>query len=519
MSPLATPRSLGDLVAETEADLGGAQLVHGDPAAPVTGVTQDTRRLQPGDLFVAIAGLERDGADFVLEAISGGASAIAVSGADRGYSRIRELTLRTPAAIPLIALHNARAGLADLAAAFYGHPSQHFPVVGITGTDGKTSTTHLLSRILEVHGLRTGWLTTVNTKIADDVRPNTADHTTPEAPLVQRTLAEMRDAHLDVALLETSSHALELQRVRAVHFRVGIFTNLSPEHLNFHGSFEAYRAAKRKLFERLPADGLAALNADDPSSDAMRAVLRARCLTYGLDHPADFTATDVRLSPRGTTFTLQPAGIEVRSRLVGRFNVSNWLAAYAAATYFGATPLDLVEATAAQPAVLGRMNLVEQGQPFAVVVDFAHTPQALDKALDTVRSLVSGHILLAFGLAGGRDDGNRPVMGELAARKADYFVITMDDPGYEDPAAIADQIAVGAFAAGARAGDQFTIELDRRAAIRALCARAQPGDAVLLAGKGHEQRMVIGGERRAWNDARAATAVLIELGFEIQAVP
>src|SRR5207244_9624799 len=171
---------------------------------------------------------------------------------------------------------------------------------------------------------------------------------------------------------------------------------------------------------------------DDPSSAAMRAGTRARRLTYGLDHPADFRATNVRLSPTGTTFTLLPSRLEVQSRLVGRFNVSNWLAAYAAATYFGATPRDLVAAAAGQAPVLGRMNLVEQGQPFAVVVDFAHTPQALEKALDTVRSLVSGQVLLVFGLAGGRDDGNRAVMGALAARKADFFFISMDDPGHED---------------------------------------------------------------------------------------
>jgi UDP-N-acetylmuramoyl-L-alanyl-D-glutamate--2,6-diaminopimelate ligase len=336
---------------------------------------------------------------------------------------------------------------------------------------------------------------------------------------VQRVLAEMRAAHLDVALLETSSHALELERVRATQFRVGVFTNLSPEHLNFHRSFEAYRAAKQKLFERLPADGLAVLNADDPASEVLRAITRARSVTYGLDKSADFSATNIRLSPSGTTFTSQPSGIEVQSRLVGRFNVSNWLAAYAAATYFGATPSDLVEAAAAQDPVPGRMNLVSQGQPFAVVVDFAHTPQALEKALGTVRSLVSGRILLAFGLAGGRDFANRPVMGALAARDSDFFIITMDDPGHEDPGAIADQIAAGARSAGAREGDRFRIVLDRRAAMLSLFDRARPGDAVLLAGKGHEQRMVVGDQRLGWNDARVAADVLFELGFQIQPVP
>jgi UDP-N-acetylmuramoyl-L-alanyl-D-glutamate--2,6-diaminopimelate ligase len=238
-------------------------------------------------------------------------------------------------------------------------------------------------------------------------------------------------------------------------------------------------------------------------------------VTFGLDRPADYAARNIRLTPRVTTFDLFPGGRHVETRLVGRFNVSNWLAAYAAATPFGATPDNLVQAAAQQPPVPGRMNLVDAGQPFAVVVDFAHTPQALEKALDTVRSLVPGQVLLAFGLAGGRDDANRPVMGALAARKSNFFVITMDDPGHEDPSAIAAQIATGAEGAGGH----FAIELDRRAAIRLLFERAQPGDTVLLAGKGHEQRMVVGDVKLPWNDGCAASEVLASLGYVNQAVP
>jgi UDP-N-acetylmuramyl tripeptide synthase len=621
-----SPTSLSDLVAQTE----GAAIVSGDEATPIGGVTQDTRRLQPGDLFVAVPGLQHDGLQFLPQALAAGAAAVAAE-------RLPE----DRPGVPLVLVENARAALADLAAALYGHPSRQMAVVGITGTDGKTSTTHLLSAILEAHGLRTGWLTTVNTKIGSEVRPNAADHTTPEAPLVQHTLAEMYAARVDVAILETSSHALDLDRVRGTSYQVGVFTNLSPEHINFHGSFDAYRAAKRKLFERLPATGVAVLNADDPNSQAMAEATSARILTYALDANAnaDLTASDIRLSPGGTTFTLhigppsvRPATfphpgvsrasipsddaaspqtgvspahipshdaaspqtgvsrasipsddaaspqtgvspahipshdaaspdpsvsrasipsdeaasactlaataadgrsdtavgassssepIEVRSQLVGRFNVANWLAAYAAATVFGATPDDLVRAAASQPPVPGRMNLVDHGQPFAVVVDFAHTPQALEKALDTVRSLLGseGRVFLAFGLAGGRDFANRPVMGALAARKADFVAITMDDPGDEDPAAIADEIAAGATSVGAQPHQDFAIELDRRAAIRLLFERARPGDAVLLAGKGHEQRMVVGGERRAWNDSAVAAELLAELGHRSQAVP
>ncbi len=490
--------SLGALVAET----GGATLIRGDPTLQIGGVAYDSRRVTPGDLFVAVAGFERDGLQFVPDALQHGAVAIAAEPLVGGE-------------VPLVQVENARHALADLSAALYQHPSRSIDVVGVTGTDGKTSTTHLLSAILEAHGLRTGWLTTVNTRIGNEMRANAADHTTPEAPIVQRTLAEMRDARLDIAILETSSHALVLDRVRAVDYRVGIFTNLSPEHLNFHGTFEAYRAAKRLLFERLPSDGLAVLNADDPSSEAMRQATPARILTYGLDHGADFIATDVLLTPSGTAFNIYPGGRTIETRLVGRFNVSNWLAAFAASTFFGARLDDLVHAAAAQEPIPGRMNLVDVGQPFTVVVDFAHTPQALQKALATVRSLVSGRVLLAFGLAGGRDFANRPVMGELAARASDFFVITTDDPGYEDPSEIAGQIAAGA----RQVNQRFAIELDRRAAIRSLFERARPGDAVLLTGKGHEQRMVVRDHKLPWNDLCVAREVLGDLGYASQAVP
>ncbi|MBV9601876.1 MAG: UDP-N-acetylmuramoyl-L-alanyl-D-glutamate--2,6-diaminopimelate ligase [Chloroflexi bacterium] len=498
MAYAPTARLLGDLVSS----VADVELVRGAPSTLVTGITQDSRRVSPGDLFVAVPGFERDGLEFVPDALARGAAAVAAES-------------RPSVEMPTVLVANARHALADLSAAFFDHPSRDLAVVGVTGTDGKTSTTHLLSAILEAHGLRTGWLTTVNTRVADDVRSNAADHTTPEAPIVQYTLAEMRAAHLDVAVVETSSHALSLDRVRGVDFKTGVFTNLSPEHINFHGSFEAYLAAKRLLFERLPPEGVAVLNADDAHAETMRAATRARVLTYGLDQPADFNARDIVLTAHGTTFVLLPGAHSIETRLVGRFNVSNWLAAFAAATVFGATPDDVVRAAAAQPPVAGRMNLVDAGQPFAVVVDFAHTPQALEKALDTVRSLVRGRVLLAFGLAGGRDAANRRVMGALAARKADFFVITMDDPGHEDPAAIAAQIAAGASDVGGR----FAIELDRRAAIRFLFGRAEPGDAVLLAGKGHEQRMVIGDVKLPWNDGCAAAEVLAGLGYSNRAVP
>ena len=494
----SAPIGLRQLVAAVE----GARLVQGDPETMVRGVANDTRRLRAGELFVAIPGFQQDALAFVPEAVRKGASAIAAEA----------LPAHLQPDVPLLLVPSARRALADLSAAFYRYPSQLMPVVGVTGTDGKTSTIHLLSAILEAHGLTTGWLTTVNTKIGAELRPNAAENTTPEAPLVQQALAEMVDAGVQVALLETSSHALALERVRGTHYRVGVFTNLSPEHINFHGSLEAYREAKSRLFASLPEDGLAVLNADDPNSQTMRAVTRARVLTYGLEQPADITASDVQLGPDGTCFVVE--GRRIRTQLVARFNVSNWLAAYAAATAFGASPDDLRAAAETQAPVPGRMNLVRAGQPFTVVVDFAHTPQALEKALDTLRSLVAGRVLLVFGLAGGRDFANRPVMGRLAAEKTNFFVISMDDPGPEDPAVIADQIAQGA----AGGGSNFIIDLDRRSAVRRALEAAQPGDVVLLAGKGHENRMVVGDQRLPWSDTQAAYDELARLGWQIQPV-
>jgi UDP-N-acetylmuramoyl-L-alanyl-D-glutamate--2,6-diaminopimelate ligase len=494
----STPIVLRELVAAVE----GGRLVQGAPETLVRGIANDTRRLRPGDLFVAIAGFEHDALEFVPQALDKGASVIVGEGQPPHLGPD----------VPLLLVPSARRALADLSAAFYRYPSQLLPVVGVTGTDGKTSTIHLLSAILQARGLITGWLTTVNTKIGAELRPNAAENTTPEAPLVQQALAEMVEAGVQVALLETSSHALALDRVRGVHYRVGVFTNLSPEHINFHGSLEAYREAKSRLFAMLPEDGLAVLNADDPNSQTMRAATRARVLTYGLDQPADITATDLELGPDGACFVVE--GRTIRTQLVARFNVSNWLAAYAAATAFGATVDDLRSAAGGQAPVPGRMNLVRAGQPFTVVVDFAHTPQALDKALGTLRSLVPGRVLLVFGLAGGRDFANRPVMGRLAAANTDFFVISTDDPGPEDPALIAEQIARGA----KDVGSHFVIDLDRRSAIRRVLESAEPGDVVLLAGKGHENRMVVGDQRLPWNDTHAAEEELARLGWQIQPV-
>jgi UDP-N-acetylmuramoyl-L-alanyl-D-glutamate--2,6-diaminopimelate ligase len=490
------------------ADCPKARLVSGNPDTLISGISQDSRRIQPGWLFVAVPGLERDGNDFIPAAIRAGASAI-----------VTEKPMEAPADVALVHTPSARAGLADLSAAFWGHPSRELRLIGVTGTDGKTSTTQIIGAILRAAGRSVGWLSTAGIRIGDQTRPNGLDHTTPEAPAVQAILAEMLDTGVDVAVLEVSSHALSLDRVRGCAFDVAVFTNLSPEHLNFHGTLEAYRAAKATLMAMLPASdttgpAYAAINRDDPSADVMISASRAPVRTYGIDGAADFAASAVVLSPVGSTFTVDtPDGrFELETHLLGRFNVSNWLAAITATSGLGVTSADIQQAARELGPVRGRMEPVDEGQPYLVVVDFAHTPQALETALRTLRPHSRGRLLTLFGQAGGRDPANRPAMGALASELSDFFLITLDDPIHEDPQAIARAIQAGAEAAGGVLGHGFDIELDRRVAIRRLVAMAGPGDVILLAGKGHEQRMLVGGQKIPWDDAEEARAAIRAVG-------
>ena len=491
-------------------DVPGARLMQGDPATPITGIGHDSRTVRPGDLFVALAGQRHDAQRYVPEALERGAAAI-----------VAEAPVDAPADRAVVLVPSARAALADLAAAFHGHPSRKLRLVGVTGTDGKTTTTRLLAAILERAGRRVGWLTTVDVGVAGQVRPNDLHHTTPEADRVQAVLAEMVAAGVEVAVLETSSHALSLDRVRGCAFDLAVFTNLSPEHLNFHGTLDEYRLAKARLFEMLgepshkPWPRVGIVNADDPSSETMRDRCPAPVRSYGIDHPADVMARDVLLDARGATFRLvaSQAEVAVTTALVGRFNVANWLAAATAAFELGATPEHVVGAAADLPPVTGRMERVDLGQAYLVVVDFSHTPQALENALRTLRPHTAGRLTVVFGHAGERDPANRPAMGRVAAELSDFFVISMDDPLHEDPREIAQAIAAGARAAGMAEGHDFAIDLERASAIRTLLGRARPGDTVLLAGKGHERRMLVKDERRPWNDRAEAERALRELGY------
>ena len=497
---------LADLLRE----MPGATLLQGDPALDVTGVSHDSRTVRPGELFVAVPGLRHNGRRFLPEAFRRGA-----------VGAVTEAPAEADAGRATVLVPSARAALAELAAVLCGHPSRHLRLVGITGTDGKTTTAQMLGAILERSGLRIGWLTTVDLKVGALRRPNDLRHTTPEADRVQGLLAEMVDAGVDCVVLEVSSHALALERVRRCEFDAAVFTNLSPEHLNFHGTLDAYLAAKARLFEMLgepsakrwPRFGV--VNADDPAAPRIVERCPAGVVRFGLDSQADVTARDVRLDGRGSSFKLMtPSGeAAVATSLLGRFNVANWLAAAATAVEMGATPAQVAQAAAELGPVDGRMERLERGQPFLVVVDFSHTPQALENALRTLRPHTPGRLMVVFGHAGERDPANRPAMGAVAAELADFFVLSSDDPLHEDPHQIAAQIAAGAEARNRRQGQDYLIEVDRAAAIRTLLRRARRGDTVLLAGKGHEQRMLVGDDRLPWNDRQEAEQALAELGY------
>ncbi|MCC6177895.1 MAG: UDP-N-acetylmuramoyl-L-alanyl-D-glutamate--2,6-diaminopimelate ligase [Chloroflexi bacterium] len=508
---------LSDLLA----DVPGATLRQGDPNAEVTGVGHDSRRTGPGHLFVVMPGLRHDARQFVPQALARGAVGV-----------VAEASLALPSDRALVVVPAARPAFADLATAINGHPSRQVRLVGVTGTDGKTSTTRLLAAILDRAGQRTGWLTTVDVKIGDVLRSNDLHHTTPEADRVQEVLAEMVRAGVETALLEVSSHALALDRVRGCDIDTAIFTNLSPEHLNFHGTMGEYAEAKARLFAMLgqpshkswPRFGV--LNADDPYSEVMRRACRAPVLWYGLDgvdattgashRTPDVLAREIRLDEQGAAFTLVTPSetARIRTRLLGRFNVSNWLAAATAALGLGATVQHVAEAAAVLPPVPGRMERIDRGQPFLVVVDFAHTPQALENALRTLRPHTAGALMVVFGHAGERDPASRPAMGRIAADLSDFFILSMDDPIHEDPTEIAQTIAAGATARGRTLGADFAIDVDRASAIRALVRRARPGDTILLAGKGHEPRMLIGDERVPWSDRGEASRALAERGYD-----
>lgn len=509
---MTAPKPLASLLAE----LPAIHIVRGDRDTLVSSIEHDSRHVCPGALFVAIPGFRVDGHAFLADAVAAGAAAVLV---ERGRE---EVGRRLPADVAVLEAENTRAALSAVAAWFYAHPSRAIPVVGITGTDGKTTTAHLLSAILEAAGMRVGRLGTVDVSIGQRSGPAVQRMTTPEAPAVQRLLREMVDAGCDVAIVESTSHGLALHRLDHVAYDVAVLTNITGDHLDFHETFEAYREAKGLLFralDRHPPKGIerfAVVNADDPSANYMLSLTTARPLRYGLEaREADVVARNVVLRPDGSDFRLvTPAGVTDASiRLPALFNVANALAAASAGLALGLDLDTIARGLASCPGVPGRMERIDEGQPFEVIVDYAHTGEAVRKVLQVLRAVCRGRLIIVVGAAGERDPGRRFGVGRAAAEGADFAVFTSEDPRHEDPAAIVREIGSHAERAGRRRNVDFLEIEDRREAIRAALARAQPGDIVLIAGKGHEQSIIYGDEARPWDDRQVAREALRALGF------
>lgn len=495
---------LGPLLAQAK-----IPLPEGAADRDVRAIAYDSRKVKEGSLFVAIPGFHRDGADFVADAVKNGAVAV-----------VAERKVRTKA--PLAVVPDVRAALADLAVAFFDHPTEKLKIVGVTGTDGKTTTVHLVSDVLEAAGERTGYATTVDFKLAEHEWENDTRQSTQEALELQEFCAELLVAGGTWGVIEATSHALALRKIRGIDVDVAVFTNLSPEHLDFHGTLQAYLEAKGILF-RMLAQGrekgvpkAAVLNADDPHWQylADRAA-GARVISYGIDALADVQATILAADATGSKIAITAFGdrVELRLPLVGRFNVHNALAAAGAGLAAGATLAQCRDALARAKPVRGRMDRIDAGQPFTVIVDYAHTPESLEKVLALLRPLTAGKLIAVFGSAGERDRTKRPKLAHAAAKYADRFFITQEDPRLEDPAAILSEIEAGALEAGKQPDRDYRVIDDRTEAINAAIAGAVEGDTVLLAGKGHEGSIIVGEEKRPWDEAGAARAALRARGF------
>jgi UDP-N-acetylmuramoyl-L-alanyl-D-glutamate--2,6-diaminopimelate ligase len=474
----------------------------GGGAVEIAGLAYDSRAVQPGALFFCVKGAHSDGHDHAAQAVHDGAVALVVE---------RPLEL----GVPEVSVASVRAAMGPLAARFHGDPSARLRVVGVTGTNGKTTTAYLVCALLEAAGERCGLLGTVTSVVAGTER--TVTRTTPEAIDVQATLREMLDGGDTACAMEVSSHALQLGRVAGVRFAAAIFTNLTQDHLDFHADMEDYFQAKRRLFLGADPPGVCVVNVDDPYGRRLAAEL-PDAVTFAverdpriegdnrIDSPADFRASDVRMDFAGCRFELRsPTGERsVSLPLPGRFNVANALGALAACHALGADLDVLVTALARGVRVPGRFEPVHEGQDFAVLVDYAHTPDSLANVLGAARELAQGRVLCVFGAGGDRDRDKRPQMGAIAARLADVAVITSDNPRSESPEAIVEEIV-----AGIDSPERVQIEVDRRAAIARTIARARAEDVVVIAGKGHEQgQEFAGGRKEPFDDVAVARDAL-----------
>ncbi len=483
---------------------GAGAVLDGNGDVDVEGIAYDSRHVKPGDLFVAVQGLHVDGHHYLGDAVQKGAVAVAI-----------ERSVQVPAGVPDLRMPSTRIGLAELAAEFYGRPSRRLKLAGITGTDGKTTVTHMAEHVLQSSGIVAGAMSTVAFKVSGREVDNTTGQTTTEAPEVQAWLGRMVEGGAACAVIETTSHALVQERVRACDFDVAAFTNVGHDHLDYHATWEDYLEAKARLIDLTAAaadkgvEKTAVLNRDDRSYDRLARRPIARRWTYGLTTASDFHPLDLSITATGSRFRMKtPVGdTEVALNVPARFNIYNALCAAGICAALGVAVEDIGRGLAGFEGVRGRLEPVDLGQDFRVYIDFAHAAGSLASALAELRPFTKGRLIVVFGSTA-RSDHDRPGMGRAAAEFSDFFIITTDDPLGEDPVEIARDVQSGAV--GKSPGRDFEVVIDRRAAIRRAIELAQPGDTVLLAGKGHERSMRTAAGSEPWNERGEAEAAIKE---------
>jgi UDP-N-acetylmuramoyl-L-alanyl-D-glutamate--2,6-diaminopimelate ligase len=475
----------------------------GNLSVEVLGLTEDSRSVKPGMLFIAVKGTKSDGHQHLNEAVAAGAAGLVVK------SGLKDVNIPSDWQLPVIEVPNTRRFLGALASRFYGYPAARLKMIGVTGTNGKTTTTYVCKAILEAAGKQAGLIGTVSYVIGSE--EIAATHTTPGALELQALLKKMADAGLEAVIMEVSSHALALDRTAGCAFDAAVFTNLTQDHLDFHTDMEDYFQAKLRLFTQRGAHGRAIVNADDPYGERIAAAFSAATWRYGIDGAADIRAEGVRISLEGVEFVVRtPFGsAEIHSPLVGRHNVYNILGAIGAGLQQGIDLPTIAQGISRLGNVPGRFERVEAGQPFTVVVDYAHTDDALYRLLSTAQAVKTGRIITVFGCGGDRDRGKRPKMGRIAALYSDVVVVTSDNPRTEDAGAIIEEIEPGVKAGLQEAGrGKYVIRPDRRDAIETAMREARAGDLVLIAGKGHEDYQVIGTTKHPFDDRVVAREAL-----------
>ncbi len=467
--------------------------VVGDPSIDVTQVCIDSRAVTPGALFVAMRGTQVDGHRFIGKAIESGAVAVLCE----------ELPPGAAGGATYVRVASTGDAVGPVATAFHGHPSRRLRLVGVTGTNGKTTTATLLYDMFRGMGHRCGLLSTVNNRIDGEVLP--AAHTTPDAVELNGLLDRMARAGCEYAFMECSSHAIHQKRIGGLEFAGGVFTNLTRDHLDYHGTFEAYRDAKKAFFDSLGRDAFAITNADDRNGMVMVQNTRATVRTYSTCRRADFRARILESHFSG--MYLEIDGREVGVQFIGRFNVSNLLGVYGAALMLGKDREEVLVALSSLRSVSGRLEPVHSPGGVTALVDYAHTPDALENVLGAIRDVLGkgGRIITVCGAGGNRDRGKRPLMAQEAAKRSDLVIITSDNPRFEDPEGIIRDMLAGLSAQQMR---KVTSVTDRREAIRAACAMARRGDVILVAGKGHEDYQEIGGVRHHFDDKEILNEIL-----------